>query len=406
MQKTLLDRTMEGMHRSLERLSNGELNCIPYPFARARKDFPGMERAEYIGIMANTKVGKSQFTCNLLFSALMELYWGKAMFDINIIYFALEETPERIMQRFMSWLLYEDSDGKIRVSPRELRSTLHPCPQKAMDALEQEDIQDILDFFQQHIIFPPRSENNPTGIYNWCRAWAEARGKRVEKEYEEVPGIVKKSFDHYEPDNPNEFNIIVIDTINLVEPERGMDDKAVMRKLSEYCAKYLRNDYYFTILTIQQQNFSSYSLDAAKQKRFEPTLGDAGNSKEIQRDMDAIIALYKPYDFDKECPYCGYDISKLGKRGVFAKYLFNRNGEGGGITPLFFDGATSHFWELPRPKDTGAITAVYNYCEQMLLPHTDEELAQLNPFLKKKEPKEEKKDTITFLNLIPFFKHK
>lgn len=397
--QTLLDRTLKGMQQNLERLDKGELNCIPYPFKRSRRDFPGIERAEYIGIMANTKVGKSQFTCNLLFSALMELYWGKSMFDINIIYFALEETPERIMQRFMSWLLYEEKSGKIRVSPRDLRSTLNKCPQKAMDALEDEHIYDVLDFFQKHIIFPPRSENNPTGIYNWCRRWAEERGKRVEKEYEEAPGIVKKSFDHYEPNNPNEFNIIVIDTINLVEPERGMNEKESMKKLSEYCAKYLRNDYFFTVLTIQQQNFNSYSLDAAKQKRYEPSLGDGGGSKEIQRDMDAIIALYKPFDFDPDTPYCGYDIRKLGKRGVFAKYLFNRNGEGGGITPLFFDGATSHFWELPRPKDTGAITAVYNYAEQMLLPHTDEELANLNPFLKK-EPKEEKKETITFLNLI------
>ena len=404
MEKSLLSRTMDGMQKNRERLDKGEINCIPYPFARSQKMFPGMERAEYIDILAATKVGKSQFLCNLLFEALMELYWGKSIFDINIIYFALEETPERIMQRFMSWLLYRESNGKIRVSPLELRSTMKKCPQEAMDFLEQAYIQDILEFFEAHITFPPRSESNPTGIYNYCRDWAEARGKRVEKEYEEMPGIIKKSFDHYEPDDPNAFNIIVIDTINLVEGERDMREHEKLRKISEYCCKYLRNDYFFTILAIQQLNFESYSLEASKQKRFEPNLGSAGNSKEVLRDFDTAIALYKPYEYEPDTQYCGYDIRKLNKRGIFAKYMFNRNGESGGVTPLFFDGAVSHFWELPRPKDTGAITAVYNYCDQMLLPHTSEELANLNPFLKKEEPKKEKKETITFLNLL--FNHK
>ena len=181
-----------------------------------------------------------------------------------------------------------------------------------------------------------------------------------------------------------------------------MDEREKIKKTSEYCAKDLRNKYGFTTVMIHQQNFDSFSRDAAKLNKFEPTLGDGGGSKEILRDVDVCLALYAPHNFDVES-YGGYDIKRLYKRGLFVKCLCNRNGESGGIIPLFFDGSVAHFWELPTPKDAGNIQAVYNYAEQMRLPHTNEELAALNPFIrKKKEQKEEKKENgvISFINLI------
>jgi hypothetical protein len=46
---------------------------------------------------------------------------------------------------------------------------------------------------------------------------------------------------------------------------------------------------------------------------------------------------------------------------------------------------------------------VYNYCEQLMLPHTSEELAALNPFIKSQQQQQQpvKKDNlITFINLL------
>jgi hypothetical protein len=67
-----------------------------------------------------------------------------------------------------------------------------------------------------------------------------------------------------------------------------------------------------------------------------------------------------------------------------------------------FDGAVTQFWELPKAKDTGSMQAVYNYCEQLMLPHTSEELANLNPFMNKHQQQQPAKtnNVITFLNLI------
>ena len=399
---TLIDRTYAVINRNIERLEEGGVNCIDFPFPRSRKHFPGIERACYYSILAQTKVGKTQFASEVfIYKPLMELYYGKRTFDYRVIYIAAEEAPERIIQRFMAWLLYEESDGKVNVSPTQIRSTREPCPQEALDMLNDEHIRDILDFFNEHVIFPEESLN-PTGVRNWCIKYAEQHGKTYYRditiEDEFGTQVTKQVFDHYVPDDPECFTVVFIDPINRLNMERGMDERRNIKKMSEYCAKELRNDYFFTPVVIQQMNFDSFSLDAAKAQRFEPTVGDGGGSKEISQDFDAQLALYCPANYEVQA-YYGYDISVLRKRGLFARCTINRNGEAGGITPMFFDGATSHFWELPRPKDAGGMQAVYNYCENLALPHTSEELAALNPFIKRHTPKAEP-EKVSLFNLL------
>jgi len=398
----IIERTLDAMQDNIDRLQNGGINCVAYPYERSRSQFPGMLRRWYLGIMAGTKVGKSQFTYNtFVFEPLMRLYYGNENFELNYIIFALEETYDRVIQRFMSWLLYRESRGKINVSPTELRSTLKPCPKEAMDMIKDDHIQDILAFFRKHVTFPDESPN-PTGIYNYCKSWAEERGTVHNTKYESTDEfgekILKEQFSHYTPNDPDAFNVVIIDPVNRLDRERGMDERETMKKLSEYCTKYLRNRYGFTCIIVQQQSFSAFSTDAAKIRKFEPTVGDGGGSKEISQDLDAQLALYCPDNFDVD-NYSGYDIKKLRKRALFVRCTINRDGEGGGITPLFFDGRTSQFWELPRPTESGKMLSVYNYAEQLRLPHTMEELAALNPFLKKEQPKP-KNDKVSLFNLL------
>jgi hypothetical protein len=265
-------------------------------------------------------------------------------------------------------------------------------------------MQDILKYFEEHVIFPTEAPN-PTGIYKYCKQYAEEHGTvhkktiKMKDEFGQINDV--EAFDYYEQDNPNEYRMIIIDTINLIDTERGMTLKQSMDKLSEYLAKYLRNRYYFSPVVIQQQAFTNDSLDAAKLKKFKPSLGALGDSKYISRDCDVVIGLYCPHNFDVES-YGRYDITKMRKYAMFAECLVNRNGASGGITSMLFDGAVSHFWELPKATDPG-MQAVYNYCEQLMLPHSSEELSQLNPFIKKTQQQQQpvKKDNvISFINLL------
>lgn len=364
----LRERVVINLEERRQRILDGQLNCIPSPFKRFSEDFIGIEQSCYYTITSFTKGGKSQFTSyTFIYKPLMFCYFTKADIDIKILYFPLEETPERIMQRFISWLLFDFSKGKVRVSPRELRSTVSPVSEEILDIINSEKIQDILKYFEDHVIFPEEAAN-PTGIYKYCKNYAEEHGKVYTKtgQYKDEFGIVqnRQVFDRYEQDNPNEYRLVIIDTINLIDTERGMTLKQSMDKLSEYCAKYLRNRYNYSPIVIQQQAFDQEGNEAFKMGRVRPSVAGLGDSKYTSRDSNVVLGLFSPFRFALK-EYEGYDISKFKDNIRFLEMIVNRDGEMGGLCPLFFDGAVCQFEELPRPDNKEEITKVYDYLKHI-----------------------------------------
>lgn len=361
---SLRERVVANLEERRQRILDGQLNCIPSTFKRFSEDFIGIEQSCYYTITSFTKGGKSQFTSyTFIYKPLMFCYFTKADVDLKILYFPLEETPERIMQRFISWLLFDFSKGKIRVSPRELRSTTSPISEEILEVINSDEFQDMLEYFESHIIFPEEAAN-PTGIYKYCKNYAEEHGTVYTKigKYKDEFGVVQERqvFDRYEQDNPNEYRLIIIDTINLIDTERGMTLKQSMDKLSEYCAKYLRNRYNYSPIIIQQQSFDQEGNEAFKMGRVRPSVAGLGDSKYTSRDSNVVLGLFSPFRFALK-EYEGYDISKFKDNIRFLEMIVNRDGEMGGLCPLFFDGAVCQFEELPRPDSKGEIAKVYDY---------------------------------------------
>ena len=361
----LIDRVMKGLKERRNNLVNGNINSIPSPFKRFSNDFVGIEQSQYIVVTAPTKGAKSQFTNYMyVFYPILYAYHNPDKIDLKIIYFTLEEQEDRIVQRFMSFLLYYLSKGKIRIAPRDLRSTDNSkcLPQEILDTLCTEEYQKILDFFESTIDFI--SDNcNPTGMYKICRDYALSQGTVVTKKvkYGENEFDV---FDKYIPNNPKLYKIIITDHVALLEKERGFTDKQVIDKWSEYEAKYLRNRYGFTCVDIQQQAFEGEGIEAQKLGKIEGSIGALGDSKYTARNANLVLGIFSPFKF--ELPqYKGYDITKFKDNIRFLKVFVNRDGEMGGVCPLFFDGAVCQFEELPRPEDKEGLQQVYNYIESL-----------------------------------------
>ena len=365
---TLVDRTLQQLEDRRQRILDGGVNCIPSPFKRFSDDFCGIEQDTYYCITSFTKGGKSMLCSYIfIFQAVIYSYFAKEDVDFKIIYFPLEETRERIMQRFMSWLLYKFTHGNIRISPKELRSTTAALDESILDRLREDDIQNILEYFEEHVIFPSEAPN-PTGIYKFCRQYAEEHGTvttktvKMKDELGQLQDV--EVFDSYEQDNPNEYRMIIIDTINLIDTERGMTLKQSIDKLSEYCAKYLRNRYHFSPIVIQQQAFESEGNESFKLGRVRPSVAGLGDSKYVSRDCDIVLGLFSPFRFGIT-EYFGYDITILKDHIRFLEVIVNRNGEMGGILPLWFDGAVCDFREMPKPDDKVALDKVYQHCKSL-----------------------------------------
>lgn len=365
---TLKDLVVNNLEKRRERLLNGQLNRIPPPFTRFGEDFIGIEQSCYYTITSFTKGGKSQFTSyTFIYKPLLFCYESKADIELKILYFPLEETPERIMQRFISWLLYDYSNGKIRISPKDLRSTVTPVSQEILNIIKSPEIQDIITYFEDHIIFPDEP-CNPTGIYKYCVRYAEEHGTihtKVGKYKDEFGNLQERQvFDRYEQDNPNEYRLIIVDTINLIDTERGLTLKQSMDKLSEYCAKYLRNRYYYSPVIIQQQAFEQEGNEAFKIGRVRPSVAGLGDSKYTSRDSNVVMGLFSPFRFSLR-EYEGYNIAKFKDNIRFLEMIVNRDGEMGGLCPLFFDGAVCQFSELPKPDDREGLERVYAYLDTL-----------------------------------------
>lgn len=157
----LRERTMDNLRKRRQNLIDGKINSIPSPFIRFSNDFIGLEQGTYYAVTSYTKGGKTQFILNLLFEALMFAYSHQDIMRLKIFYFNLEETDEKILNRFQSWLLYRLD--RIRISPSNLRSSRNdmPVPIEVLDKLESEQYVNYIDFFEKCIIFSPTA--NPTG---------------------------------------------------------------------------------------------------------------------------------------------------------------------------------------------------------------------------------------------------
>lgn len=100
---SLYDRTLQTIEERRQRILDGGVNCIPSPFKRFQDDFCGIEQDTYYCVTSFTKGGKSQIVSFMfIFQAVVFSYFAKEQVDFKILYFPLEETKERIMQRFMS----------------------------------------------------------------------------------------------------------------------------------------------------------------------------------------------------------------------------------------------------------------------------------------------------------------
>ena len=145
----LVDRVLSFLKERRENILNGNINCIPLPFNRFKNEFPGVEQGKYFLVSGGSKAAKTQLT-NFLFvyNTIFYAFHHRDKVHPKIFYYPLEETQETITLRFMAYLLYNFSNGKIRISPTDLKSTDESkvLPQEILDLFETKEYKDIMQF--------------------------------------------------------------------------------------------------------------------------------------------------------------------------------------------------------------------------------------------------------------------
>lgn len=273
----LVQRVLLNAKERRDRILSGKVNCIPSPFKTFRYDFPGVELGTYYLVSGGAKSSKSKISNFLfIFNTILYAYEHPDLVRLKIFYALLEEKSENITGKFICYLLYKLSGGKVRIDIKTFKSVDKDrvLSSEVLELLNTLEYQSILRFFEEHIIWIP--DRNATGIYKTLEKYAEDNGKVHRKK---VEGYDKEIFDYYEPNDPDEYVICMVDHIGLIGTERGMDLRNSIKKLSEYL-KIVRNKYNYIPVVVQQQNSETLSLEAFKANKIRPTQKGLADSQD------------------------------------------------------------------------------------------------------------------------------
>lgn len=360
MSTSLIQRVLQNAEERRQRILSGKVNCIPSPFKTFRYDFPGVELGTYYLISGGAKASKSKITNFLfLFNTVLYAYEHPDLVRLKIFYALLEEKAENITGKFICYLLYKLSGGKIRIDIKTFKSVDESriLSKDILDLLNTLEYQSILHFFEEHVIWIP--DRNPTGIYNVLKDYAEKHGTT---HYKKVKGYDKEVFDWYEPDDPDEYVLCMIDHISLISTERGMDLRNSIKKLSEYL-KIVRNKFNYVPVVVQQQNSETLSLEAFKANKIRPTQKGLADSQDPGKDCDVMFGITSPYAFElKEDRK--YDITKLKDCIRFLDVVLGRDGASNSFIGLYFDGATGFYAPLPKYDNLSELNKVYQLIQR------------------------------------------
>ncbi len=210
---SLIQRVLENARERRQRVLSGKVNCIPSPFKTFRYDFPGVELGTYYLVSGAAKASKSKIANFLfLFNSVLYAYEHPDLVRLKVFYALLEEKAENITGKFICYLLYKLSGGKIRIDIKTFKSVdeNRVLPKEVLELLNTLEYQSILRFFEEHVAFIP--DRNPTGIYHTLEKYADANGKTHKKK---VEGYDKEIFDYYEPKDPDEYVLCIVDHIGL-----------------------------------------------------------------------------------------------------------------------------------------------------------------------------------------------
>jgi hypothetical protein len=259
---------------------------------------------------------------------------------------------------------------KLHIDTRRLRSVDKPCDPHIFELLESERYQKYINAYENMVILND-TDKNPTGIRKFYRDYALKHGHynfttiQVPNEFtgELEDKKVLDPINPYTQDDEEEYRIIILDNAANVATEKGYDTlfKAIEKVSKDGIVAKKQLKYIFVL--IQHQAQAQEGIENIKLDQMEPSVAGLGDNKTTSRDVNCIMGLYNPSKFNKK-DHLGYNILRLKDNGRFLKILDDRDyGAGGNICPLFFDGATSTFKELPLISNKVELEKYYRYAE-------------------------------------------
>jgi len=355
----LYENVLSELSVNKKRRLSGDVVAIPWSLERLSAVLPGIEQGRYNLISASPKAGKSQLTDFLYVYQPVQWILNNPTSDITlkIFYFSLEVSKESKIKAAMCYKLY--TDYGILISPQKLSSIFssYILDDKVEKIVNSEEFRTWFANFES-IVTIYDSIRSPYKIFNTIKTYAEHpdNGSYTYKEMpwqnEDKTFTTRTVRDRYIPVRPNEYVIVLVDHIGLLQTEKDQTlHQAISKFSSEYCLE-MRDRWRYIPTIVQQQSADSsraqfnYRGDTVIDK-IRPDSEGLADNKYTARDVDLMISLFYPKRYNIE-KYEDIDLKRMGDNHREFMINLNRNGISNASIQLLFLGSSSYFAELPR----------------------------------------------------------
>lgn len=379
----------------------GKNKGIPVGLPRIEKYLNGIHRGRYYTVFSEGGTGKSSFVWSTFVINTLDymVAYNKALksnpklteaqkadkkISVKVKLYSLEVVRREAIAKMVCFKIYKDYGLIVsvdyllnRVEKYNVSSVivhLAKTYKKYFEWLEAEGYLEIID--------TPRT---PSQIKMETERFSKKHGKYLKN---------TKGETYYVADNPNEFVIIITDTVGNLSLESATNSASTKTTIDLHSAncRYIYRDLLDYIpINISHSNRSMGDTNRAKMGEVFPKLSDIKETGMLEQDSSVVLTIFSPMNHissNKSLEtFMNYDIKLMKDRFRCLGILKNRHGGVNKRVGLLFIGENGAFRELPRVDELTNLfyQSVLNLQEVMYKPVTEllSTIAKKNPVFAK-----------------------
>lgn len=365
----------------------GKNKGLPIGFPRLEKFLNGIHRGRYYTLFSEGGTGKSSFAWSTFVissldhmiefnkklkanTKLTEIEKEKLKLSVKVKLYSLEVVRREVIAKMVCLKIYKDYNLIVSVDyilnrvedyqVSRIITYLVQSYKQYFEYLEEEGYLEIID--------TPRT---PSAIRKNIDKYAKDNGTF----FKDKKGELK-----YKANNPNEFVIILTDTVgNLtIEPIHGKTStKSTIDLHSANCRYFYRDCLNYIPINISHSNRSMNDTNRARMGEVFPKMADIKETGMLEQDSSVVMTIFNPMNHITSAKilenFMNYDIKRLKERFRCLGILKNRHGGVNKRVGLLFIGENSHFEELPRATNMNNLDyqTIFNMKEAMYMKDID-----------------------------------
>lgn len=329
----------------------GKINYLPFKKLGKFTDyFPGFMRGEVTGLTGTPASSKTSLLKHWVVHQGIE--WAiKEKKNYHVIYIGLEESAQQFQYSMLSYQGYVKHGLQYNI--KDFESIGRTIDKKDIPLLEDTEkrVEKMLPYISYHT-----NVYNSYGIWKIVRDFAQKRGTFYLKDVPVTSFDKDSSWDHYVPNDPDEFVVVVIDHLLLIRHQQNEKDQAeAIWNTVEFQRSYSVNKLNYSVVCIHHQNADSENQDSRKEGSILPTENGLAVNKQVARSYFNLLGVANPNKANQGSVTQNIRLWDGHNLGVFKNYirtlniLKSRFGETNVHDSVFFGGRTGWFDTIPTP---------------------------------------------------------